>query len=261
MDGKDVSALSQLLAIRKHELGETTKQSCIALMQNVLRSLRGQTKVADSKQISLKIQLASEYIPSWKREAGSKKSRRILRAGLDGPEVNPDKVVWNAGKYVKSEVLHAYTVIDEISTDKQYKYILVSKDYDSAEKYAKKRHESIVKKHKGLAKLAISLAMKELFGTAVTDKVSGSANQIAQQNYSTKIDEQGFNSGIVEIEAHDKLDYAELALQDGPASVQTAMQNALNKMVGFLEMKLHQKGESIDDSLKIGLQEIVNGTR
>ena len=261
-DGRDVSALFQLIELRKKELGETTKQSCLALTQNVLRSLRGQTKIADAKTADLKIQLASGYVPSWKREAGSKRSRRVLRAGIDGPEVNPDKVIWNVGKFTKGEELHAYTVVDQISPDKSYKYILVSKDYESAEKYAKKRHKKIVENHKGLARLALSLAMKELFtNTPVADKVNSATSQIAQQNFSTKVSEQGFNSGIVEIEVHDKLNYAELALQGGPASVQTAMQNALNKMVGFLEMKLKQKGESLDSSLKIDLQEIVNGIR
>jgi len=32
-------------------------------------------------------------------------------------------------------------------------------------------------------------------------------------------------------------------------------------MVGYLQHRLHRKGGSIDESLKIGLQEIVNGTK
>jgi len=147
--------------------------SAKALMQNVLRSLRSETKIANPNEMNIKISIAPNYTPSWKRVPGGKKSVRILRAGVDGAEVNPERVVWNCGKYQKGETLYAFFVVDEIAPEKKFQYILVSKDQKSAEKYAKNRHKRIVKNHRGLAKLALGLAMQKLYnGENPTDKVS-----------------------------------------------------------------------------------------
>lgn len=223
-DGKDANALAQLIDLRRKELGETTAQACKALMQNVLRSLRAETLVANPNEMNIKVVLAPDYTPSWKRDPGSKKSVRILRAGANGAEIKPERVVWNCGKYQKGEILYAFFVTDEIAPEKKFQYVVVSKDQKSAEKYAKDRHKRIVKNHRGLAKLALGLAMQKLYnGENPTDKVSDKTRELAGKNYSVDVREEGFNSGSVSIQVHDKLDYAELALKGGPSSVQTAL--------------------------------------
>ena len=45
-NGETAEALAKVVELRRQELGETTKQACVAVAVNVLRSLRAQTKVA-----------------------------------------------------------------------------------------------------------------------------------------------------------------------------------------------------------------------
>lgn len=45
-DGKNAEALAKIIEARRKELGETCRQSCVAIASNILRSLRAQTKVA-----------------------------------------------------------------------------------------------------------------------------------------------------------------------------------------------------------------------
>lgn len=39
-DGRQAEVLAQVIEARKRELGETTKQSCVALAQTILRAIR-----------------------------------------------------------------------------------------------------------------------------------------------------------------------------------------------------------------------------
>ena len=52
-DGKPAEALAQIIEARRRELGETTKQSCVAVASNILRSLRTETKVAKESQMEI----------------------------------------------------------------------------------------------------------------------------------------------------------------------------------------------------------------
>ena len=211
--------------------------------------------------MEISVKLADDkYYPSFRRDKGSKGkmvSQRVLRQGKNGPVVTPDKVVWRVGKYVKGEVIHSYEIEDKISDQKEVKYIMVAKSEKDAMKYAKQFHKGRVKRHKYLAKHAIGLAMKAIYDKGgANDNVNKDVRDLARQNVETSVRETGFNSGEVNIHIHDKLDYAALALQNGPNSVNIAMKNALNKILGMLKQRVKQNGGSIDQSLKMSVEEL-----
>ena len=108
----------------------------------------------------------SKYFPSFKRDKGAKGknvSQRVLRQGQNGPVVTPKKVVWKLGKYTKKQVAHSYEVQDKISDDKVIEYIIVAETEKKALRFAKQFHRSRVKQYKGLAKVAIGMAMKAVY--------------------------------------------------------------------------------------------------
>lgn len=233
------------------------------MMEGILRSIRAQTKVAKEKRMNLEIELADDrYFPSFKREKGAKGknvSRRILRAGgKDGTEVVPERVVWRVGKYVRGEVVHSYEVKDIVSPDKTDQYIIVAPTQKDAKEYAKKRHEARVKAFKGLARMALSLAMKSVYSkSSANDKVSTLAKDVATRNTQVQVSSTGFNSGTVDITVHDNLEYAIPAMENGESSVQEAIALAMKKTIGYIEQKVKKTGGSIDQSLKTTLDEMI----
>lgn len=115
-----------------------------------------------------------KYFPSFQRDKGVKGknvSKRVLRKGQNGPVVTPKKVFWKLDKYTKKQVAHSYEVQDKISDDKIIEYIIVSETEKKALRFAKQFHKNRVKQYKGLAKVAIGMAMK-----AVYDKSTSSDN-------------------------------------------------------------------------------------
>lgn len=263
-DGKPAEALAQIIEARRRELGETTKQSCVAVASTILRSLRAQTKVAKEGQMDITVTMADDkYYPSFKRDKGSKGkniSKRVLRQGKDGPVITPEKVVWATGKYVRGQVVHSFDVVDKVSTEKVIKYIIVTGSAKEATRLAKQLHKSRVKRHKYLARHAIGLAMKAIYDKGgANDNVNKDVRDLARQNVDTSVRETGFNSGEVNIHIHDKLDYAALALQNGESSVNLAIQNAVNKIFGMIKQRLKQNGGSIDESLKMSVDELNRG--
>lgn len=92
--------------------------------------------------------------------------------------------MWKVGKYVKGEIVHSYEVTDTISSEKIDKYIIVAPTTKEANEYAKTRHKNRVKQHKGLARLALSLAMKAVYNKqgGIDESVSNETNKIATNN-------------------------------------------------------------------------------
>lgn len=202
----------------------------------------------------------SKYYPSFKRDKGSKGknvSSRVLRQGQNGPVVTPKKVVWKLDKYTKNQSAHSYEVQDKISDDKVIEYIIVAETEKKALRAAKDFHKSRVKRHKNLAKYAIGVAMKAIYDKgASNENVTQLVRKIANANVDTSVVENGFDTGSVKIHIHDKLNYAALALKNGQASLNTAVSNAINKVVGYLQQRIKQNGGSIDGSLKAAASEI-----
>lgn len=221
-------AVARIVAMRTKELGETTENTCVALIINILKSLRADSKLATLKTNITVEDVTGQYYPSFKRAKGSKGknvSTRVLRAGGKfGPILTPKSVIWLCGKYRKGEQLHTYKVIDHISKEDEIQYLIVAETQRKAEQHAKKFHIAKVKRTRGLAKYVLGLAMhrvhaKESIGANVTNE----AQTIGMNNAEVNVQKQGFNSGSVSISVHDKLDYAALALKSGENGVQLAM--------------------------------------
>ena len=261
-NGAPAQALAAIIEARRRELGETTMQSCIAMAEGILRSLRAQTKIAnESKNVKLSVNdVSGQYVAGWKREGA--KSKRVLRLGEHGSTVQSDKVIWKVGKYVKGEVVHVFKVVDSTADPKIDKYLLVTTDEKTAKDYAMERHKKLVLRYKGLARTAISLAMKAVYNKgAALDNVSNEAAQTAKEVTQVRVNDTGFNSGTASVYVHDGLNYAVAALKDGESSVSQAVNAALRKTMGYIMQKVKSTGGSIDKSLKTTVDELIGAQK
>ena len=261
-NGAPAEALAAVIEARRKELGETAMQSCIAMAEGILRSLRVQTKVAsESRGMKLSIKdVTGQYVASWKKEG--QKAKRVLRQGKNGPTVKESKVIWNVGKYVKGEVIQVFEVIDSTADPKIDKYLLVSADEKSAKDYAKARHKRRVLKYKGLARTALSLAMKAVYNKGSSpDNYSKEATQTAKDNTQVQVNDTGFNSGTASVYVHDGLNYAVAAMKDGETSVTQAVNAAISKAMGYIMHKVKSTGGSIDKSLKTTVDELIGAQK
>lgn len=254
-DGHDISVMQQIIQKRVKELGETSKQACVAMTINILRSLRADTKRAkQTERPTLKIvDISAQYTPSW--EGKAKERKRVLRAGKNGAVVSPKYVKWICGKYFKGQEVHTYHVIDEIADSKTYEYILVADNMKQAEQEAKRRHRNRIKMYSGLAKCALGLAMHKTYSQQnVAEDVNQQTKEAGDKMTDARVVESGFDGGDVSIHVEDNLKYATDALKTG--EIDTTIEKALNKMVGYINHKLHQKG--IYDDIKIPSRELLD---
>lgn len=253
-EGREAEALRSIIEMRKKELGETTAQACKAIAITVLKSLRADTPIAKTTPDILISYADSRYYPSWKKVG--KKAKRILRAGKNGAEVKPDKVVWLTKKYVKGEEYHTFQIFDVVSKERTIKYFIVAPSEKVALKAAQKFHRSRVKQYRKLAKFALGLAMHGVSTAQGIDSsgVNNEARKVGLELTRTSVSETGFNSGEVNIHVEDNLNYAAKALKHGEGYVDVAMQKALNSITGYLKKRLERKG--IKDALKTPFPEV-----
>lgn len=263
MNLSGIERVRQLVNLRTQELGETTSQSIKAIVISILKALRARTKVAKENKITLKTDdVTGQYLPSFYRQGAKTfpcfrdaNGNRLLDDQFKGV-----KVIWTA-KGIPTNSLRTFKIVDEISDNKKLTFIVVAPSSKSAIDVVKKRHKARVGKHKGLARLALGLAMKSISqNEQLKDDGSKSNSKIANENVNVNVMESGFNSGRVDILVEDNLDYAQLALKNGQASLDESIQSGMNKIVGMMKHKLKKSGMSLDESLRVvpmndGLQE------
>ena len=260
-DGKDIDAIRNVIALRKKELGETTKQACTAIAINCLKSLRANTRVAKETGIKIDaIDVTSRLTPSWKRQG--KFSVRVFRNGINGQVVRPeiDKVQWlvKAGDMVNGVQCRTFLVTDKISNDYHLQIIFVATDKKQAVDAMKQIHKVRVRRYKRLAKYALGIAMHKTHAqqnandTGITQLV----NQTANDNTRVTVTETGFGNGEVNIHIEDNLDYAAEALKNGPSYVDIAMRKALNQITGNIIHKLKQNGNELYNQISVPFPEL-----
>lgn len=255
----NAEAISKILEIRQKEFGECGKNACLAMALNILRSLRVQTKIANPSNMDISIQMVDgKYYVSWAGINGTPKRKRVIRRGINGPQISNEKVIWCLPKYYRGQIAHTYEVFDKIG-EKNLRYLIVAEDEKTALARAKQIHKNRVNKHKGLAKLAISLCMKGLYNKSSVEFGNADTSRIAAENavVNTNIND-GFSKGDISIYVHDKLNYAQLALKN-PNSVNLAIQNAVNKAIGNIKQRIKNNGGQISKSLEIQLNELLDG--
>lgn len=250
--GKTINEVIKALEARSKELGETTKNSGVAMMINILKSLRQDTAVAKpNEKANIVVQELTQYKVGFRKYNGV--TPVIVSAG-DGKPVEGlrARIV---DRNVKSKLLKVYKVTDIISTNKVKEYTLICKSEQSAFNYVKKIHRTRIQHRKGLAKIALGLAMNKLHNENVNDNVEQQVRNTADNNTNVFLSETGFNNGELNIRVHDKIDYAALALKSGANAVELAMQKTANKVMGMIIHKLHSKG-IFDDSYSIPFPEL-----
>ena len=254
--GQTVDAMQKVIEARSRELGFTTKESCIALVINVLKSIRADTRVANPREKGdITVSNAdSQYTPSWKR--CGRYARRVLRSGANGCEVKPSKVVWRCPKYRRGEEIHSYEVTDRFGDGKTLRYILVCDGEKSASRHARAFHKAQIMRGRNLARFVLGTAMHMVHSqeNPATGEIVKEAKRTGLNSVKASVAERGFNSGNVHVSVSDELEYATNALRHGEGYVNTALQKALNKMTGYINHRLREKG--IEETLKIPYEEL-----
>ena len=154
--------------------------------------------------------------------------------------------------------MHVFEVVDSSADPKIDKYLLVANDEKTARDYAVERHKRLVRRYKGLARTALSLAMKAVYdkGSApgnVTDEAARTARQVTQ----VQVNDTGYNSGAASVYVHDGLNYAVSAMKDGESSATQAVNAAIRKAMGYIMRKVQSAGGRIDQSLKTTVNELI----
>ena len=106
-NGKPLAELERLVMLRQKELGETARDSAVAAMITVLRSLRADTRVvrpARAVKTAIAVEDATgDLVSAWTGRRGSRKGVRcVRRGGPHGPRVS-GRVVNLAGAYTPGE--------------------------------------------------------------------------------------------------------------------------------------------------------------
>lgn len=250
--------------MRRQELGETTKQACVAITIDTLKSLRGNTKVAKTRADDIQVSdVTSRYTPSISRHG--KEVKRVLRSGPKGHGIQPPKdhlVIWNVKKYRKHEQYFSYIIIDRRASDVVYKYFIVAKSENAAVALVRRIHAGRVKKHRKLAKYALGVAMNKVSTQQkVSDNIEAKAMRTGLNNIKVKVEDTGGkigDEGEVSIYVHDAIQYAGNALNGGMAYVNQAQQSAMNKVAGMIIQKLKRAGK-ITDEMKVTADDLLRG--
>lgn len=123
-------------------------------------------------------------------------------------------------------------------------------------RYAKQRHKNMVLKYRGLAKLALGMAMHAVSAneTPSVGNVTNKAREVGAKVVSARVMDSGFSSGQVSIHVEDNLDYAADAIKNGQSYIDTAVQKALNSAVGYLNRRFEKRG--IEDALNAPFPEV-----
>ena len=247
-DGKTAEIIATVIRARGQELKQTTKQSCVALAINILRSLRAQTAVAKEGTTDILVtDRSNEFTPSFTRKTGKKGkkvSERCLRSGKNGSVVKPEKVVWRTGKYRKGENYRTFGIQETVGQGKKIEYLLVCQSESKALQYARKFAKSRIRRFKGLAKHAVGIAMKSVYDrqNVPATNITAEAKDLAAKVVVANVTEHGFDSGEVSIIVKDQLDYATCALKNGDSTINQTVNNALAKMAGLIAHRTANAG-------------------
>ena len=236
------------LDARRRELGETTREACVAIAVTTLRGVRSRTRLANEKRIRVKVEGREATLAV----AYSKKKARGILVGIDGnprPKVK-HSVLWAEKPASRNHGLTAYNVTNTVSeeTGRKVEWIVVAGSEAAAAKRGREQAARRIRARKGLARLALGYCMSDLavqtgLGAAVTN---GGLTGLARGNAAAVIDERGLSSGEVAVRISDRLRYASKALTGGKGAVDAALDAALNKTRGLIVSKLKKDGRVTD---------------
>ncbi|MBQ7189133.1 MAG: hypothetical protein IJR99_06920 [Kiritimatiellae bacterium] len=235
-----LATLSELVGIRAGQLNQSVKDSAVAAMINVLVSLRKLTKKAKlNAKTSPKVELQSQYIPSFTSKKGEKGHIPCLRDASGHRVIPPVPVRWTE-KSGKFKNLKVYLVTPEYNKYKPY--LVVAKSESVARKFEDAKVKRRIRKYSGLARHAITLLSKSLHAqNPGGESASAVINGVAEKFTESRIDEAE-NSCTVSVT--DSLDYAMSALNGGKGALDEAIKKAANKVAGLISHSLKKCGIS-----------------
>ena len=224
-DGRTMEEFQKLVDARHRYLGESTRDSVAAIALDFLRSLRASTTVA-KENVRVEVEECSQYVPSF---TSNGRTRKVCLRNLSNVRVNLPK--------------NCRLMIDDLSlvkTSKVFKFIwrergktyyIIANSMRRAKDLASKMVKKTIKRHKGLAKLAISALMQSTYtGSSNVDNSIPTEKPIHLQGVLKKT-ESVMGSGDLKsyrLTLEDNLDYAKNALKNGGGEISTCMQKALN---------------------------------
>lgn len=242
-EGKTLQDLQRLIAVRQKALAETTSQAVTATAINILSSVRSQTLVCNPEKASGFV-VVGQYpgVEAGFRTDGGRPIRCVRVPG--GHHVNT-KTINAAGRYAKGEHVDVFLVQDSVSSAVGHKidrYYVIARSIDDAKKFAALRRKKRLEKFARMAKWTIGQAQSFISRGSqyAADRMTAVAKRTALAALQVSVNDSGFSSGSVSVDFADNLNYAALALKNGRASFDLAMQKAANKTAGLINHYIHQ---------------------
>lgn len=237
------------LDARRRELGETTKQACVAIAVATLRGVRSRTRLANEKRARVTAKKDPDLVLAY-----SKRKGRGILVGRDGnrrPTIRHG-VLWADRPTSRDSGLRVYRVTNVVSAErgKKVEWHVVAKSEADAVKAGRAQAAKRIRRRKGLARLALGYCMSDLAVQTGLGAANGETTGIARRNASATVDERGFSSGEVAVTLSDRLRYASKALKGGRKAVDDALSAALNKTRGLIVTRLKKEGR-VNDAIAV----------
>lgn len=225
-DNKPLAALSRLIEERSRWLNETAEQSCAACMIDVLVSLRALTTTA--KPNKKEIAVSETPLKPSLTSVGSKSYQFCLRIGKARytPQSN-ERIARTVQDFKGCNVYKWHDI-------KNRSWLIVAKNKNDAISWAYDKIKKRANRFKGLARIALSLLMKQS-GSKTSQSISN-ADAATKAQSLTNVIKTG-NGSSYSIQANDLLDYAKIALKGGDSAINQALGKASNKIASVINQK------------------------
>lgn len=247
-NGKPLSVLGNLIAIRQRAMRETTAQSVTATAINILSSARAATIVAkaSSAKSGFVSSKASGVVAGFKTAPGTRKGRRVIRAE-GGHEMTGVATVNLAGNYVKGESVGVYVVVFKYHKFRRKgesydRFYVLAKNEKDARNWAEKKLAKYIRMYSGTAKWVLGQAMSRVSnkGYASSEQIEKAAQRVGLGALSVVVVADGYNSGEYRVTVADDLRYAKLALRGGPSAMDAIMMKAANRTAGIINRQIRE---------------------
>lgn len=225
--GKPLSALQDMIEKRKAIMGESVKDAVVATAENVLVSLRAQTRLANPPRIrTLRVKVEDTgYYASYSHS----EHRRVVRTGTSpyAAKVQLDgRVRWLDHGVARTQ-RHVYRVTPIRPGEAQY-YVAAATP-SVAETFERSRSGYRADRSASLARNALSHAMAKV--STRPPKLGGKPSASKPRLTTVMHSDLGDQYSLLIV---DNLDYSIAALKGGESAISMAMMKASNKIAGRL---------------------------
>lgn len=240
---KPMEVLADLISKREKFLkGETTEKAVIATTINVVTSIRAETQKAPIKATTDMFTVKDTgLISGWRRDRGSRKSYRCARerGGRWRDDIHPVNLMGPV--YIPGEFGHVYEIkplndhMDfrmNLNADKKAWFVMCQSP-QAAYDYGLARMERYLKKSSGMAKYALGVAQAKLSDRPMSSDVASGSRQMQLARSAAQVASAG-GDGKFSMTVDDNLQYSELALVHGPASLDQATMKAANRTAAII---------------------------